>query len=246
MYFVRIITSFIFSAYLSLVSNVNESSHYLRRSLLAYQESGTTYKAVANDWAVMTSNNMLRLSKEFRYRVEQDAIKFFESQRLRSDSAVNHNSQVPGLSNIQPVPSLKEDPVIPVATAYLPKVTRSATCIEGNNGYTCVPNKESWTSNPGNFAFLYYNTMEECLAKDGQPFYFYSEFQTSCTSGIRVSANKYTKTVTVKSYANLDCTGSVKTKYSYQLSATSFPTLADYNVCHDSKYSAGIVKIVII
>lgn len=189
MKFLSTLTSFLVSAYLSLLSNFQESGQYLRRRLLAYQVSGTTYDATANPWKYMTSNNKLRLSKEFKYRVEQDGIKFFESQRIRGDSAVNHNSMVPGLSSIQPAPSLKQDPVIPVATAYLPKVTRSVDCFEGSNGYACVPNKNSWTANPGNFAFLYYNTMEECLAKDGQPFYFYSEFQTSCNAGIRQSAN---------------------------------------------------------
>jgi hypothetical protein len=36
--------------------------------------------------------------------------------------------------------------------------------------------------------FRYYNSMEECVA-NGQPFYFYSEMQTSCTAGIRQSCD---------------------------------------------------------
>jgi len=242
-----LLSSYLFTVYLNVLSTFEDSHQYLRRNLLAYQESGSTYTVTANSWAVMTSNNKLRLIKDFKFRVEQDGISFFESQRIRTDSAINHNNLVPGVQAVQPAATttLKEDPTIAVEYVYLPKVTTSANCYNNGNGYTCVPNKDVWTTNPGNFAFLYYNTMDECLATNGQPFYFYSEFQTSCTSGIRQSINKYTKIVTVKSYAHTDCTGSVTTKYSYPLSSTSYPAITDL-VCHASPYSASIVKAVMI
>jgi hypothetical protein len=143
MLFFSHIYSFLLTACLGFLSLFDRSTVHLRRNLLAYPLSSTPqfapFTTVINPQAAMTSNQKLKLVKDFKNRVQLDGIAFFESQRKRTDS-VNIVNVIKGTTSKTNTATVKEDPTIAVSSYYLPKVVTSATCTgDGEELISTIP-----------------------------------------------------------------------------------------------------------